>query len=129
LLTPTAQRDILKTEEFLAADAEVLVVAYGITARAAKDAIVEARAAGIKAGLLRPITLWPSDRPTALKHLARAKRVIVAELNLGQYRLEIERLAYEAAQANQCAPSAVTGLNRVDTQLITPREIYEEICR
>ncbi len=129
LLTPAAQRDILKTEEFLAGDAEVLVVAYGITARAAKDAVVEARAAGIKAGLLRPITLWPSDRPTALKHLSRAKRVIVAELNLGQYRLEIERLAYEAALVNQCPPSAVTGLHRVDTQLIAPREIYEEICR
>lgn len=49
----------------------------------------EARAAGIKAGLLRPNTLWPLDREIAIKHLLRVKRVIVAELNLGQYRLEI----------------------------------------
>ncbi len=129
LNTPAARRDILKTEEFLCDDAEILVVAYGITARAAKDAVLEARAAGIKVGLLRPITLWPSDRETAIKHLSRVKRVIVAELNLGQYRLEIERLAYEAAQRKQCAPTTISGLHRVDTKLISPRDVYEEICR
>lgn len=129
LNTPAARRDILKTETFLCDDAEILVVAYGITARAAKDAVLEARAAGIKVGLLRPITLWPSDRETAIKYLSRVKRVIVAELNLGQYRLEIERLAYEAAQRTQCVPTTVTGLHRVDMRLISPRDVYEEICR
>jgi 2-oxoglutarate ferredoxin oxidoreductase subunit alpha len=52
LETREAQADILKTEEFFAEDAEVLVVAYGITARAAKDAVLEARAQA--SGLLRP---------------------------------------------------------------------------
>lgn len=129
LETREAQADILKTEEFFAEDAEVLVVAYGITARAAKDAVLEARAQGIKAGLLRPITLWPSDRGTFTRHLARAKKVIVAELNLGQYRLEVERLAYEAARAAGKAPTEVVGLHRVDTRLIGPRDIYQEIAR
>ncbi|MBI3148449.1 MAG: 2-oxoacid:acceptor oxidoreductase subunit alpha [Betaproteobacteria bacterium] len=129
LETREARADILKTEEFFAADAEILVVAYGITARAAKDAVLEARAQGIKAGLLRPITLWPSDPGRCLPHLARAKRVIVAELNLGQYRLEVERLAYEAARAAGKVPTEVLGLNRVDTRLITPRDIFQEIAR
>ncbi|KAB2863400.1 MAG: 2-oxoacid:acceptor oxidoreductase subunit alpha, partial [Bauldia sp.] len=127
--TPAARADILKTENFLADDAEVLVVAYGITARAAKDAVLEARAQGIKAGLLRPITLWPSDPGVFKPHLARARKVIVAELNLGQYRLEVERLAYEAAQAAGKAPCEVVGLHRVDTRLIAPRDIHQEIIR
>ena len=127
--TKEARADILKTENFMADDAEVLVVAYGITGRAAKDAVLEARAAGIKAGLLRPITLWPSDAGAFLPHLARARKVIVAELNLGQYRLEVERLAYQAAQAAGKAPCEVVGLHRVDTRLIAPRDIYQEISR
>ncbi|MCC6658567.1 MAG: 2-oxoacid:acceptor oxidoreductase subunit alpha [Rhodocyclaceae bacterium] len=127
--TKEARADILKTENFMADDAEVLVVAYGITGRAAKDAVLEARAQGVKAGLLRPITLWPSDAGAFLPHLARAKKVIVAELNLGQYRLEVERLAYQAAQAAGKAPCEVVGLHRVDTRLIAPRDIYQEIVR
>jgi len=127
--TPEARRDILKTEEFLCDDAEVLVVAYGITARAAKDAVVQARKEGIKAGLLRPITLWPADTETVLRHLARAKKVIVAELNLGQYVLEVERLAYAMARRERKVPPPVVGLHRVDTRLIAPRDIHQEICK
>ena len=127
LETAEARRDILKTEEFLCADAEVLVIAYGITARAAKDAVVQSRTAGIKAGLLRPVTLWPSDTETLIRHLARAKKVIVAELNLGQYVLEVQRLAYEMARRENKVPPPVVGLQRSDTTLIGPREIYEEI--
>ena len=127
LETPEARRDILKTEEFFCDDAEVLVVAYGITARAAKDAVVQARAEGIKAGLLRPVTLWPADEETAIKHLAKAKKVIVAELNLGQYSLEIERLAYQTARRFNKVPPPVVGVHRVDTRLIAPRDIYQEI--
>jgi 2-oxoglutarate ferredoxin oxidoreductase subunit alpha len=129
LTTAEARADIGKTEAFLADDAEVLVVAYGITARAAKDAVLEARAQGVKAGLLRPITLWPSDAGTFVPHLARAKKVIVAELNLGQYRLEIERLAFEAARANGVPPPEVAGVHRIDMRLIAPRDIHREIVR
>lgn len=125
--TREARRDILKTERFLTDDAEVLVVAYGITARAAKDAVIEARAAGIKAGLLRPITLWPSDEEAVIEALGRVRRVVVAELNLGQYRLEVERLAYHAAQRSQKLPPQIVGLHRVDTRLITPADILGEI--
>jgi 2-oxoglutarate/2-oxoacid ferredoxin oxidoreductase subunit alpha len=125
--TPQARLDIRKTEEFLCEDADVLVIAYGITARAAKDAVLQARKEGIKAGLVRPVTLWPSDKETILKRLAAAKRVIVAEVNLGQYRLEIERLGYEMARRGNRVPPEIVGVHRVDTLLINPRDILEEI--
>jgi 2-oxoglutarate ferredoxin oxidoreductase subunit alpha len=107
----------------------VLVVAYGIAARAAKDAVLQARRDGVKAGLVRPITLWPSDKETMIRCLARAKKVIVAEINLGQYRLEVERLAYEMARREQRVPPEVVGLHRVDTLLMSPRDILEEIAK
>ena len=68
----------------LCEDAEYLIVAFGSAARIAGKAIAEARAQGIKAGLFRPITLWPF--PTAaLREAARGKKgILVAEINAGQ---------------------------------------------
>ena len=122
LETAEAKADILKTEEFVTDDADVVVVAFGITSRAAKDAVILARQAGIRAGLLRPITLWPSDEVTILRVLGRAKKVIVPELNLGQYGLEIDRLAGHLSPKPQ-----VVGINKVDTALISPADILREI--
>ena len=127
LKTPTAKDEILKTELFFTEDADFLVVAYGITARAAKEAVVQARLKGIKAGLLRPITLWPSDEESVVKALQRVKKVIVAELNLGQYIQEIERLAYRMARREQKVPPPIISINRVDTGLITPEDILKEL--
>ncbi len=127
LETPTAKDEILKTELFFTEDADFVVIAYGITARAAKEAVVQARLKGIKAGLLRPITLWPSDEESVLKVLQRVKKVIVAELNLGQYILEIERLAYRMSRREQKVPPPIISINRVDTDLITPEDILKEL--
>jgi 2-oxoglutarate ferredoxin oxidoreductase subunit alpha len=127
LETPEARKDILKTEEFLTDDADTVVIAYGITARAAKDAVIQARREGMRAGLLRPITLWPSDRDTVIRSLGRAGKVIVAEMNLGQYVQEIERLGYEMARREQMIPPPIARVNRVDTRLITPQDIFREI--
>lgn len=79
-------------------DAEVVVVSYGITARIARYAVQQARREGIKAGLLRLITVWPfaDDR---IKELASAVKVfIVPEINYGQIVREVERCA--AGKAN-----------------------------
>lgn len=129
LETADARRDILKTERFFSDDAEVLIVAYGITARAAKDAVIQARNGGLKVGLLRPLTLWPADSETLIEALGRVRKVVVAELNLGQYRLEVERLAYDAARRYAKVPPAVFGVHRVDMRLITPAEILDEVKR
>ena len=86
-------RDITKFEEVNMDDAEVVVVSYGITARIARYAVQQARHEGIKAGLLRLITVWPfaDDR---IKELASAAKVfIVPEINYGQIVREVERCA------------------------------------
>ena len=81
-------------EELFVDDAETIVVAFGCTARSARHAVNEARAAGIRAGLLRPKTIWPFPE-TRLRELIAAGRVtrfVVPEINLGQLRREVERL-------------------------------------
>jgi 2-oxoglutarate/2-oxoacid ferredoxin oxidoreductase subunit alpha len=83
--------DLVEWEDVHVNDAEVVVVAYGSVARSARQAVGEARARGIRAGLLRPITLWPfpEQRVRALDRQVRA--FVVAELNLGQVAGEVER--------------------------------------
>jgi 2-oxoglutarate ferredoxin oxidoreductase subunit alpha len=83
-----------RCEHFHTGDAEYLVVAYGLAARIAKGAVEMARAQGIRAGLLRPVTLFPY--PTAaLRALADTVRgVLVVEMNAGQM-IEDVRLALE----------------------------------
>ncbi len=71
-------------EEYLCKDADLIVVAYGTASRIARAAIQELRDEGVKAGLFRPITLWPYPKP-ALRDLARdGRKVAVFELSLGQ---------------------------------------------
>jgi 2-oxoglutarate ferredoxin oxidoreductase subunit alpha len=129
LETPAAKKDILKTERFLMEDADTVVVAFGITGRAAKDAVVAARRKGVKAGLLRPVTLWPSDEEAVLAMLSQAKKVVVAELNLGQYVQEIQRLAYVWSQRAGKVPPPIVALNRVDMGLINPQNILAELVK
>ena len=80
-------------EEHFTDDCDVLVVAYGITARSALSAVKLAREQGIKAGLLRLITLWPFPE-TRIEELTRCcVGVVVAEMNYGQLVREVERAA------------------------------------
>ena len=69
---------------YLSEDAEIMVVAYGSTARLAKSAVDSARKQGIKAGLFRPITLWPFPEKEIKKACAKAKQVLVTEMSMGQ---------------------------------------------
>jgi 2-oxoglutarate ferredoxin oxidoreductase subunit alpha len=100
-------------------DAEILVVAIGISARAAKRAVRLAREKGIKAGLFRPITLWPFPEEPFKALAATARAVIVPEMNAGQLSQEIERLSPDRVN--------ISGINRIDGQAITPGEILDRI--
>ena len=73
-------------------DAEVVLVAYGIVARIAHSAVDAARARGIRAGLLRPITLWPFPTSALAELAGRARCFIALELSTGQM-VEDVRLA------------------------------------
>ena len=106
-------------EQLHADDAELLVVAFGITARAAQRAVREARTQGLRAGLFRPITLWPFPEQALRRAAATARAVLVPEMNAGQLCLEVERHVSGAAP--------VARLNRIDGQAITPREILTHL--
>ncbi len=71
-------------EEYMTDDADIVLVAFGITARICKSAVNAARAAGIKAGLLRPITLWPFPKAAISAAADRAKALMSVEMSMGQ---------------------------------------------
>lgn len=87
-------RDIIdKVEWFMADDAEIGVFSYGSTARAAMVAVKQAREKGIKAGLMRPVTIWPFPKDQVYDFAKQIKSFVVAEQNLGQMVYEVERSA------------------------------------
>jgi len=87
--------EIVRYEETLVEDAEIVLFAYGITARVALRALQMAREQGIRAGLLRPLVVWPFPEKRIRELAARAGMAgfVVPELNLGQMVLEVERCA------------------------------------
>lgn len=111
--------DILMDDSRYLEDAEVVVLAYGSTARSARHAVKEARRQGIKAGLYRPLTLWPFPEQKVQELAGKARAIIVPEMNLGQYRLEVERVVRGRAP--------VRGVNRVNGELVTPEEILDAV--
>ncbi|MGN1408669.1 MAG: 3-methyl-2-oxobutanoate dehydrogenase subunit VorB [Eubacteriales bacterium] len=71
-------------EEYMTDDADIVITAFGITSRIAKSAIAEARKDGIKAGLLRPITLWPFPKKAISSLADTAKAFLSVEMSMGQ---------------------------------------------
>ena len=86
---------IVKTERTMLEDAEVAVVAYGITSRSALSAVRKAREAGIKVGLLRLVTLWPFPDQQVSRVAKKVDAIVVPEMNYGQIVREVERAAKE----------------------------------
>lgn len=99
--------------------AEVVVVAYGSAARASKAAAATARKKGIRAGLLKLMTLWPFAAEEVRRVSETARVMLVPEMNLGQIVGEVERAA-----RGKCR---VLGISRVDGGLITPEQIFARI--
>jgi 2-oxoglutarate ferredoxin oxidoreductase subunit alpha len=87
------RNDIIKYEEIGVEDAEVIVCAYGISARIARLAVQQARDEGIKVGLLRLITVWPFAEDRIRELAQQVKAFVVPEINYGQIVLEVERCA------------------------------------
>ena len=78
------ERDEQRAETFLVDDADVVVVAFGASARVARSAVVEARAKGVKAGLVRPVTLWPFPKDALEAAVPTARAFLSVEMNMGQ---------------------------------------------
>jgi 2-oxoglutarate ferredoxin oxidoreductase subunit alpha len=83
--------EIESNEEFMLDDAEILLIGYGSASLAIKEAIKRLREEGIKAGLFRPITIWPSPEKRLEELGKKFDKVLVVELNQGQYYEEIQR--------------------------------------
>jgi 2-oxoglutarate/2-oxoacid ferredoxin oxidoreductase subunit alpha len=101
-LTGKIQRnlgDIIRTESYRLEDAEVAVISYGISARSSLAAVDDARQHGIKAGLLKLITVWPFPEELIKQLAARVKALVTVEINLGQIHLEVQRCAAGKAPA------------------------------
>lgn len=84
------EEKIRKVEEYLLDDAKVLVISYGITSRSAKGAVNIARENGIKAGLLRLITIWPFPTKLIEELSKKVDAIVVAEINNGQVIKEVK---------------------------------------
>ncbi len=113
------RKDIIRYETVMLEDAEIVVFGYGVSGRSGKSAVALARAEGIKAGLFRPLTIWPFPAEEVAELASRVKAIIVPELSLGQIVLEVERCA-----KGRCE---VEGIFRVDGDPITPDQILERI--
>jgi len=109
---------IVKVETILLEDAEIVVVAYGIASRAALSAVRKARDQGIKAGLLRLVTLWPFPDEQVSKVAQKAKALIVPEMNYGQIVREVQRVAKE---------TPVTFLPKLGEEPHKPTEILDAL--
>jgi 2-oxoglutarate/2-oxoacid ferredoxin oxidoreductase subunit alpha len=111
--------DLISYDEYLMDDAEIMIVAYGSTARTAKNAINKLRAEGIKVGMLRPITIWPYPVEATLARAKQASKVLVVEHNLGQLMLEVERVVKSEAELHF--------LGRADGDVFVPADIVKKV--
>ncbi|MBE6661972.1 MAG: 3-methyl-2-oxobutanoate dehydrogenase subunit VorB [Ruminococcaceae bacterium] len=106
-------------EEYMMDDAEIAIAAFGIAARVAKNAIVEARKMGIKVGMIRPITLWPFPKAPFKKAAEHVKQFISVELSMGQ-------MIEDVKLASECRVP-VTLCNRVGGMIPSPEQVLESI--
>ena len=106
-------------EEYLTDDADIVVVAFGIAARVAKNAVNEARQQGIKAGLFRPITLWPFPKKPLNALADKAKCFVSVELSMGQMVEDIEL-------AMRCK-KPVYLVNRAGGMISSPEQVLNKL--
>jgi 2-oxoglutarate ferredoxin oxidoreductase subunit alpha len=111
---------VAEVETFMLDDAEVAFFAYGIVGRSAREAVLRVRAAGVKAGLIRPVTLWPFPAAQVAAVAQQVDTMIVAEMNLGQLIGEVERAA--------AGRTEIVGHMRADGEPITPTELVSAVA-
>ncbi len=107
-------RDLIDSYDSLRCqDADVVIVAVGISARAAIRAVEQCRAQGLRVGLFRPITFWPFPEKQLRAAAAKAKAVLVPEMNTGQLQFVVERVLGKP----------VDGMHLFSGEAITPADI------
>ena len=114
-----AHRDeITLTKTFDVENCEVLMIAAGAPVRAARTAALRARQAGIQAGVLQLLTVWPFPESQVVAAAKKAKRIIVAEMNYsGQLAGEVRKLVGDSVP--------IVSVNTFNGQIITPQDILK----
>jgi 2-oxoglutarate ferredoxin oxidoreductase subunit alpha len=102
-----------------ASEGDTLLITYGVTSRAARDAAVDLSRSGYRVSHLVLKTLWPVPEKLITEMAATFRRVVVIEMNLGQYVREIERLV---------KPTPVAFYGQMNGELIPPARIKEVLC-
>jgi len=111
--------DIVECQQFGMEDAEVAILCYGGTLRAAQTAMEEARKQGVRCGIFRPITIWPFPERELKAAAGKLKKIVVAEHNYGQIVLEAERIV-----KGQCD---VEFVGRWNGTVLTPQDILAKV--
>ena len=114
------QAELERNEEYRLDDADIAVITFGSPGRAAKQAVDDARAKGIKAGLFRPITFWPFPTNTVRDLVDRVNSVVVPEMNMGMLKSEVERAAMRR-------DVKLIGVNIVGGVPIEPQDVLKAI--
>jgi 2-oxoglutarate ferredoxin oxidoreductase subunit alpha len=111
--------DIIRFKEHFLDDAEVMVFSFGISARSALAAVKMAREQGIKAGLFQALTIWPFPRAALQECFKKTKKVLTVEMNMGQMKYEVERIAPHDVQKQT--------LLRANGMPFSPAEVLDAI--
>ena len=115
------EKNEVRFDEYKCDDADIVVVAYGLSARIAKDAVRKLRDEDVRVGILRPRTLWPFPEKR-LKELGKAqKKFVVAELNHGQMIKDVKMSMFGLESI------LLTGLNRCGGNYFTTLDVREKI--
>ena len=111
--------DITRVDEYAMDDADTAIVCFGGTTRAVMSAVLEARAAGKKVGMFRPVTVWPFPEKQLRARLPQLKNILMVEHNHGQMLLEVQRVAGRE--------KPVCFLGRIDGTVISPQDILAKL--
>lgn len=115
-----ARREIVFTRRYWLEEAQIAVIAYGSVVRSARQAVTEARALGVRVGLLQLQTIWPFPEEEVAALGGHVEKLIVAEMNLGQVEREVQRVVSRKKK--------IVSLTFAGGQLFTPGEIRQAIC-
>lgn len=113
------KKNEVKYETYEVEDADIIIVAYGVSSRISKNAVKQARQQGIKVGIIRPITLWPFPTEIIQKYAKSNVKFLTVELCLGQM-VEDVRLAVNGA-------TSVDFLGRAGGGVITVKAVLDKI--
>lgn len=110
--------EIELNEEYMIEDADILIIAYGSVSLGVIEAINRLRKEGIKAGMFRPKTIWPSPAKRINELMNKFDKVLVAELNMGQFTQEVQRVS---------GKSNFQTLLKANGRPLSPLEIIEKV--